>query len=162
VPPASPGVQTNSRFVFFILGAGRQVGRIDKSDRGWIQGRTPEKFPNQVIVNLAKTSHPQPSPKIVKHAYIGNRKSVGQVRESAPDLLLGQATHERIETKSTREQNQQVNSPQLSRAEAQTPAFAPLSCKARIDEIIGNIRRKNSQEFTRADSWKFHAFYATQ
>jgi hypothetical protein len=22
--------------------------------------------------------------------------------------------------------------------------------------------RKNSQEFTRADGWKFHAFYATQ
>jgi len=162
VLPVSPGAQTNSRFVFFILGAGGQVGRIDKSDRGGIQGRTLEQFPNQVVIDLAKTSHTQRPPKIVKHADIGNRKSVGQVRESAPGLLLGQATDESIETKSTREQNQQVNAPQLSRAEAQTPTFAPLPCKALIDELIGNMRRKNSQEFTRADGWKFHACYATQ
>jgi hypothetical protein len=116
-----------------------------------------EKFPNQVMVNLAKTSHTQRPPKIVKHAGIWNGKAVGQARKSAPRLLLPQATDERIETKSTREQNQQVNSPQLSRTEAQTPAFASLSRKALIDEIIGNMRRKNSQEFTRAHGWKFHA-----
>jgi hypothetical protein len=53
----SPEVQTNFRFVFFILGAGGQVGRIDKSDCGWVKRRILEKLPNQMIVNLAKTSH---------------------------------------------------------------------------------------------------------
>lgn len=121
-----------------------------------------ENLPNQMIVNLAKTSHAQYPPKLVKHAYIWNRKSVGQMRKSAPGLLLPQATDESIETKSTSQQNQQVNPPQLSRAESQTPAFAPLSCQAFIDEIVRDMRRKNPQEFTRADSRKFHAFYATQ
>jgi hypothetical protein len=119
-------------------------------------------FPNQAVIDLSKTSHAQRPPKLVKHAYIGNRKSVGQVRESAPCLLFRQATDKSIETKSTREQNQQVNSPQLGRTKAQTPAFAPLSRKALIDEIIGDMRRKNSQEFTRTDRWKFHAVYPTQ
>jgi hypothetical protein len=162
VLPASPGAQTNFRFVFFILGTGGQVGGINKSDRGWIQGRMVEHFPNQAVIDLAKTSHPQRPSKLVQHAYIRNRKSVGQVREPAPGLLLGQATDESIETKSTRQQNQQVNPPQLGRTEAQTPTFPPLSRKVLIDEIIGNKGGKNSQEFTRADGWKFHAFYATQ
>lgn len=158
----SPGVRTSSRFVFFILCTGGQVGRIDKSDRGWIQGRILENLPNQMIVNPAKTSHTHCPSEVVKHACIRNRKPVGQMRESPPCLLLGQATDESIETKGTREQSQQVNSPQLSRTEAPPPTFATLSCKTLIDEIIGNMRGKNSQEFTRAHRWKFHACEATQ
>jgi hypothetical protein len=34
-----PGAQTNGQFVFFILGAGWQVGRIDESDGGGIKRR---------------------------------------------------------------------------------------------------------------------------
>jgi hypothetical protein len=67
-----------------------------------------------MIVNLPKTGHAQRPPKLIEHAHIWDRKSVGQVRESAPSLLLGQATYESIETKSAREQNQQMNPPQLS------------------------------------------------
>jgi hypothetical protein len=65
-----------------------------------------EHFPNQTVIDLAKASHAQRPPKLVKHAHIGNRKSVGQVREAAPGLLFRQATDESIETKSTRKQNQ--------------------------------------------------------
>jgi hypothetical protein len=36
VLPASPGAPTNGQFVFFILGAGWQIGGIDESDGGGI------------------------------------------------------------------------------------------------------------------------------
>jgi hypothetical protein len=79
------------------------------------------------------------------------------VGKPAPLLLFWQATDEGIETKSARQQNQQVNPPQLSRAEAQPPPLTPLPGETLIDEIIGNMRRQNPQKLTRANRWKFHA-----
>jgi hypothetical protein len=110
-----------------------------------------------MVVDLAKTAYAQRPSKIVEHTHIGNRRPVGQVGKPAPLLLFWQATDECIETKSPSKQNQQVNSPQLSRAEAQTPALAPLPGETLIDEIIGNMRRQNPQKLTRANRWKFHA-----
>lgn len=110
-----------------------------------------------MVVDLAKAAYAQRPPKIVEHTHIGNRGPVGQVGKPAPLLLFWQATDECIETKSPSQQNQQVNSPQLSRAEAQTPTLTPLPGETLIDEIIGNMRRQNPQKLTRANRWKFHA-----
>jgi hypothetical protein len=110
-----------------------------------------------MVVDLAKAADAQRPPKIVEHTNIGNRRPVGQVGEPAPLLLFWQATDEGIETKSARQQNQQVNPPQLSRAEAQPPPLTPLPGETLIDEIIGNMRRQNPHKFTRANRWKFHA-----
>lgn len=110
-----------------------------------------------MVVDLAKAADTQRPPKIVEHTHIGNRRPVGQVGKPAPLLLFGQATDEGIETKSPGKQNQQVNPPQLSRAEAQTPALTPLPGETLIDEIIGNMRRQNAQKLTCANRWKFHA-----
>lgn len=110
-----------------------------------------------MVVDLAKAADAQRPPKIVEHTHIGNRRAVGQVGKPAPLLLFGQATDESIETKGASQQNQQLNSPQLSRTEAQTPTFTPLPGETFIDEIIGNMRRQNPQKLTRANRWKFHA-----
>lgn len=116
-----------------------------------------QQLPKQMMVDLAKAAHPQRPPKIIEHVCLGNRKAVGQARKFTPWLLLPQAADERIETKSASEQNQQVDAPQLGRVEARAPTFAPLSREALINEIIGNVRGENPQEFTRANRWKFHA-----
>jgi hypothetical protein len=152
-----PAAPTSSRFVFFILGAGRQVSRINESNGGWIQRGMVQQLQKQMPVDLAKAAHTQRLPKIIKHVRLWNRKAIGQTRKFAPRLLFPQATDKRIETKSAREQNQQVNAPQLSRVEAQAPPLAPLSREAFINEIVGNVRGKNPQKFTRANRWKFHA-----
>ena len=110
-----------------------------------------------MVVDLAKAADAQRPPKIVEHPHIGNCRPVGQAGKPAPLLLFWQATDEGIETKSPSQQNQQVNSPQLSRTEAQTPTLTPLPGETLIDEIIGNMRRQNPQKLTRANRWKFHA-----
>jgi hypothetical protein len=110
-----------------------------------------------MVVDLAKAADAQRPPKIVEHANIRNRRPVGQVGKPAPLLLFWQATDEGIETKGASQQNQQVNSPQLSRAEAQTSPLTPLPCETLIDEVIGNMRRQNAQKLTCANRWKFHA-----
>jgi hypothetical protein len=86
----SPEAPTSFRFVFFILGAGRQVRRVNERDGSFIERRLAQKFPKQMVIDLAETGRPQGPPKIVEHAHIRNRKTIGQVREAAPLFLLGQ------------------------------------------------------------------------
>lgn len=157
-----PAAPTSLQFVFFILGAGRQVRRINERDGFFVEWRVAQKFPKQMVVDLAETARPQAPPKIVEHAHIRNGKTIGQMREAAPLFLLGQAADQRIETKRAREQNQQMNTPELSRAETSATALAPLPREALIDEIIRNIRRENSQQFRRAHRWKLHGQHAIQ
>jgi hypothetical protein len=93
------GVPTNFQFVFFILSAGGQVRCVYESHGVLIERRLGQKFPEQMIINLAQTACAQGAAKIVKHAYIRNRKSVGQMRKAAPLLLLWQTAGQSIEAK---------------------------------------------------------------
>jgi hypothetical protein len=88
----SHGLRTNFRFVFFIFGAGRKVGRIYKRHGDRMQGRMVQKLPEQMIVDLAKTARAKTPSEIMEHANIGNGKPIGQMRKATPLLLLRQAT----------------------------------------------------------------------
>jgi hypothetical protein len=100
-----------------------------------------------MIIDLAKTARTQCPAKIVEHTRIGNRKPIGQMRKATPLLLLAQAPNKRIEAERAGEQNQHVNTPELSGAEAQATTLATLTRKALVDEIIWNMRRENPQKF---------------
>lgn len=115
-----------------------------------------------MVVDSAETRGPQAPAKLVEHAHIRDCKTIGQMREAAPLLLLGQAADQRIEAKGAREQNQQMNTPKLSGAEASATALATLPSEALVDEIIRDIRRENSQQFGRAHWWKLHGQQAIQ
>lgn len=121
-----------------------------------------QKFPKQMVVDLAQTGRAQGAAKIVEHAHIRDGKPIGQMGKAAPLLLLGQATDQRIEAKGARQQNQQMNTPELSGAETQSPPFPTLASEPFVDEFVGDMRRKNTQQFGGADRWKLHAQHATQ
>ena len=156
------GALTSFRFVFFILGAGWQVRGVHECHGSFTQGRVGQKFPKQMVVDLPKTGRAQGAAKLIEHAHIRDSKPIGQMGKAAPLLLLGQATDQRIETKGTCQQNQQMNSPELSGAETKSPALAALASETFVDEFIRDVRGENTQQFRGADRWKLHARHATQ
>lgn len=87
--PAWLEALTSFPFVFFIFGASWQVGRVNERNGSFVQRRIAQKFPEQMVVDLAETTRPQAPAKIVEHAHIRNRKTIGQMREAAPLFLLG-------------------------------------------------------------------------
>src|SRR5258708_4485598 len=107
-----------------------------------------------MVVDLAKTPRTKGTTKIIEHAHIRDSKPIGQMSEAAPLLLFGQAPDQPIETKSARQQNQQMNTPELSGAETQSPPLATLASEPFVDEFVGNMRREHPQQFTGADRWK--------
>lgn len=121
-----------------------------------------QKFPKQIVVDLAQTGRAQSAAKIVEHTHIWNSKPIGQMGKAAPLLLLGQATDQGIETKGARQQNQEMNTPELSGTETQSPALAPLSSETFVDEFIRDMRRENPKQFSGANRWKLHTQQATQ
>lgn len=93
-----------------------------------------------MVVDLAKTSRAQGATKIVEHVPIRDSKPIGQLGKAPPLLLFGQATEQRIETEGARQQNQQMNTPELSGAEMASPSLATLVSEPFVDEFIGNMR----------------------
>ena len=92
-----------------------------------------------MVVDLAKTRRAQGATKIVEHAYIRHSQPIGQMGKAPPLLLLGQTTDQRIETKGARQQNQQVNTPELSSAETASPSLATLASETLVDEFVGDM-----------------------
>jgi hypothetical protein len=121
-----------------------------------------QNFPKQMVVDLTKTARTQGATKIIEHAHIRNRKPIGQMGKAPPLLLLGQGTDQCIEAKGARQQNQQMNTPELSSAETESPTLAALSNETFVDELIRDMRRENTQQFRGTDRWKWHAQHATQ
>lgn len=87
--PAWLEAPTSFPFVFFIFGASWQVGCVNERNGSFVERRLAQKFPEQMVVDLAKTTRPKAPAKIVEHAHIRNRKTIGQMREAAPLFLLG-------------------------------------------------------------------------
>jgi hypothetical protein len=90
-------VRTSCRFVFFILGARRQIGRINEGHGGLVERRINQQFPKQMIVNLSKTACAQTPAKIVEHPRIRKRQPIGQMRKATPLFLFFQAADKCVE-----------------------------------------------------------------
>lgn len=104
-----------------------------------------QNFFKQMVVDLTQTGCAHRTAKLVEHPHIGNRKPIWQIGKAAPLLLLGQGTNQGVEAKGARQQNQQVHTPELSGAETQSSTFALLSREMLVNELIGHMRRENTQ-----------------
>lgn len=116
-----------------------------------------QKLCQQIIVDLTEPGRTQIPAEIVEHAHIRNRKPIRQMRKATPLLLFFQRSNQRVKTKGARQQNQQMNAPELRGAKAQSAAFTPLRAQRGVNKIIRDLRGEKAQQFRSADWRQLHA-----
>ena len=125
-------------------------------------GRLLEQGQAQGVVDGSQAADPHARAELAEHAGVRSTVPMGEPRKLAPSALLGQQFHQLVEGVRGRQHRQQVDPPQLGRA--QSPVRPPqwASVPVLVDEFVGDIRIQQRQQLCRASQrkWRVHALPA--
>lgn len=97
----------------------------------------------QVLIDPAQAADADLPPKLVQHPHAGPMAT--QPAEPPPGGLFGQLCHDQIERMRRSQQRQQMQTPQLRRAQSTPPPAGELARAQIVDERVGHIRRYQLQ-----------------
>jgi hypothetical protein len=137
--------------LFFEANAGGwQIGRVDQPDRPFPPGIGLDQRLEQMEVDPSQSHDSQPRPKLVQHADAGYLAGAAQPGKLSPGPLLRQHFHEQVQGMDRGEQTQEMHSIELSGGVFSMPPARVTDRPALIDEIVGNERTQQFEQFRRA------------
>jgi len=80
---------------------------------------------------------------------------MGQTRKLAPSALFGEQGHQLVERMGRRQHRQQMDTPQLRRAQAPMRAPARSPVPVLVDEVVRNVRIHQRKKLRRAGRRKY-------
>jgi hypothetical protein len=101
----------------------------------------------QVLIDAPQSRHAQPCPELVQHAHAGHLVLVAQTGKLPPSALLWQHLHQQIQGMDRSEQTQQVHSIELRSGVLSMSAAGVTGGPTLINEIIGNERSQQFEQF---------------
>jgi hypothetical protein len=117
-------------------------------------GRLLDQGQAQGVVDGSQAADPHARAKLGEHARIGSAMPMGKAGKLAPSALLGQQFHQLVERVCGRQHCQQVDPPQLCRAQSPVRPSQWASVPVLVDEVVGNIRVEQRQQLCRASHGK--------
>jgi len=88
--------------------------------------------------------------KCIEDAHVGHAMAMAQPGKAAPSALFGQHRREQIERMHGCQQRQQVDAPELGRAQLPARAAHRASAPMLVDEVVGNVRIQDVEQSARA------------
>jgi hypothetical protein len=108
---------------------------------------------HQMIVDGPQSSDPGTPSKLMQHPRVRCALAMRKMSEATPGSLLGQQSHDSVETVRRRQRAEQMHPPQLSRAETATTPHAPTPGQQLIDERVGYMNGESFQQL-RSSNWR--------
>ncbi len=103
-----------------------------------------------MLVDAAQSRDAQPRPKLVQHAHAGHLALAAQTGKLPPGALLRQHLGQQIQGMDGAEQTQQMHPIELSSGVLSMSAAGVTGGPTLIDEIVGNERSQQFEQFGRA------------
>jgi hypothetical protein len=103
-----------------------------------------------MLVDAPQSRDAQPCPELVQHAHAGHLALAAQTGKLPPGALLRQHLHQEIQGMDGAEQTQQMHSIELSRGVLSMSPARVTGGPTLIDEIVGNERSQQFEQFGRA------------
>ena len=137
--------------LFFEAHAGGgQVRGIDQSDRPFPPGIRLNQRLEQILVDAPQSCDAQPCPELVQRAHAGHLALAPQLRKLPPSTLLRQHFDKEVQGVDGGEQTQQMHPIEWSGGVfSMSPAGGTRGPRL-IDEIVGNERSQQFEQFGRA------------
>lgn len=137
--------------LFFEAHAGRgQVGGVDQSDRAFPPGIGLNQRREQMLIDAPQSRHTQAVPELVQHAHARHLALAAQLRKLPPGALLRQHFDQEVQRMDRGEQTQQMHPIELSGGVFSMSATRVTGGPTLIDEIVGNERSQQFEQFSRA------------
>jgi hypothetical protein len=121
-----------------------QIRRVHQRDGVRLNALATEQPLQQVLIDLAQSTHPDLLPKLMQHPHA--RPMPTQPAEPSPGGLFGQLRHHQIERMRRGQQRQQMHAPQLGRTQSATAPAGELARAQMVDERVGHIRCQQVQQ----------------
>lgn len=145
---------TRSRGLFFISGGRRQIGGVNDG-HGFATGRQErQRGFDQMFIDAAQAADSGVGAELMQHPHIRSPPPMTNPRKPPPRALLGKQADHGIETVRRGQQREQMNPPQLRRAEVMAAARMGSCGEEGVNELIWNQGRKPVQKLGRAGDWE--------